>query len=276
MLVPGYECAGVCPWLERSELQGKVLRAISGDDIILVLKKIITANNYIYITIDETMILGKDCPPYHELFVYGFDEAEEIFFVADFTFRGKYSLEKVSYKEMKMAYESAASYTGGGLICWSVNLKAHYNFDSTLVYEGIKDYLDGKSYNLRYVKTYHQAPDTVSGILSYQFLVAHMYEPKNQMLKCLHNLYDHKKLMHERLYFMSEKNYINIENAIRYSEILKMADMAWKLYLKYEISGQRKLLDKEVTILNEMEQKERYILSKVVLQLEKTKRPLFF
>ena len=194
VLEPGYDSASTCPWIDRSEIREDILEALTEDNIITILKKLILADNYIYVTVEESVFLHKEAPLYHELFLYGYDDQARRFHVADFTFRNRYSLETVSLEEMEKAYEMAKGYTGGTIVCWRVNKDAKYLFDVSLVERSFKEYLDGWSYKSRYVESYYQGSESFGGIDLYGFLAEHMYERDNQMLKCLHNLYDHKSL----------------------------------------------------------------------------------
>lgn len=55
VLEPGYDSASVCPWIDRSEIREDILKALTEDNIITILKNLILADNYIYVTVEESI-----------------------------------------------------------------------------------------------------------------------------------------------------------------------------------------------------------------------------
>lgn len=72
-------------------------------------------------------------PFYHELFVYGFDDATARFSVAGFTFKSKYSLEFVEYNIYEAAYSQTISTNKSFMLFWKINENAVYDFDKSQV-----------------------------------------------------------------------------------------------------------------------------------------------
>lgn len=262
---PPYEIALVCPYVLRSEWQGEAIRTIINDDIVNIVEKAINIDNYVFLLVDEDKFLHIGHPFFHELFIYGYDNEEKFFYVGDFTFHGKYSLERISYDELKEAYEETYTYNNGGsMALWKINAHAKYDFDVKLVYKCLQEYLVGISYNQRCVKCYFQAPDNICGIYTYDFLVLHMYEHERQMLKCLHNLYDHKKLMLERLIYMEDKEFIPKTFSKQFKKITSDAGIICNLYIKYELTLNTEYLDKIVIMLLEIKNNEKRLYSKIL------------
>lgn len=182
--------------------------------------------------------------------------------MADFTFNhGKYQYETVSFSEIAEAYSSAVSAgrnlnNEGAAKLWHVKRDAHYKLDVPLIRDELQEYLNGYSYSNRFTRVYWQAPLNKSGIDVYPFLCENL--EKSGMRKCLHNLYDHKRLMLERIGYLEKKGYISDKDKIqeKYSILVKEAQTASNLYIKYSITGRIEILEKIKCILKSIMEEE--------------------
>lgn len=271
VLDPPYDFSPYCPWFWKSELSAETIHAFDSN-IISFCKKCIDTNNYMLLFVDESKFscIKKNAPLFHDIFIYGYDDDDELFFTADFTFgNGKYQYKNISFSNMQNAYLSAVQ-SGknlndeGFVVLWHLRNDAHYSFDLSHVKDTLTEYLNGYSYINRFVRMYHQAPLNQAGMDVYPFL--RQYLQTHGTRKCLHNLYDHKKLMLERIVFMKRNSYLIDNVAIEegFQQIVKMASIATNLYIKYEITKDVSILNKISSYLSDIENKERTYLSALV------------
>lgn len=92
---------------------------------------------------------------------------------------------------------------------------------------------------------------------------------KSGMRKCLHNLYDHKQLMLERLGYLENKEYISDKDRMqeKYSILVKEVQMAVNLYIKYSITGKIELVEKIKCILKSVMEEEIRLFKQLVIIL---------
>lgn len=260
---PAYDFSIFCPWFWKSELSHETISSFEPDIINFIIKCIDT-DNYMLLFVDESKLncIDSEMPLFHDIFIYGYDYERKFFYVADFTFNhGKYKYETVSFSEISEAYSSAVSAgknlnNEGAAKLWHVKSDAHYSLDVTLIRDELQEYLKGYSYSNRFTRVYWQAPLNKSGIDVYPFLCENL--DKSGMRKCLHNLYDHKQLMLERLGYLVNKGYISDKDKIqeKYSILVKDTQIAVNLYIKYSITGKIELLEKIKFILESIMEEE--------------------
>lgn len=256
---PSYDFSAFCPWFWKSEMSVETI-AMFEPDIINFIMKCIDSGNYLLLFVDESKFssMPDKTAFFHDIFIYGYDLEEKIFLTADFTFNhGKYQYEPVTFSDMKEAYASAVSSgknlnNEGFAKLWHVRSDASYSLDIPLIKDSLKEYLDGYSYANRFSRTYHQAPLNKAGVKVYDSLIENL--DKAGMRKCLHNLYDHKKLMLERIQYLEAKGYLSSgkDTYGSYPDIVNKAVLATNLYIKYGLTGKETLLPKIAGILSEI------------------------
>lgn len=271
---PAYDFSIFCPWFWKSELSHETISAFEPDIINFIIKCIDT-ENYMLLFIDESKLssIQSETPLFHDIFIYGYDYENKLFFVADFTFNhGKYQYETVPFLEIAEAYSSAVSAgrnlnNEGAAKLWHVKMDAHYNLDVPLIRDELQEYLKGYSYSNRFTRVYWQAPLNKSGIDVYPFLCDNL--DKSGMRKCLHNLYDHKQLMLERLGYLENKGYISDKDRMqeKYSILVKEVQMAVNLYIKYSITGKIELVEKIKCILKSVMEEEIRLFKHLLIAL---------
>jgi len=217
--LPDYNCFDYCPFLFVQHIKRELIeRFMSNETIVDFFKNAIAEGNYIYGLFDESEFLEEDKPFHHDLFIYGYDDNEERFHVADFTFTGKYSFEKVSYNEIQSAYYGVARadddfYQGmGGLLLISKK-KANYGFDSILVEKTINEYLTSVNSINAYRSIKNPSKWDVYGLDVYT-MVSEFWDEVSRKeaqpdFRNLHNIYSSQILMIKRLEYMMENGYLD-------------------------------------------------------------------
>lgn len=106
------------------------------------------------------------------------------------------------------------------------------------------------------------------GVKVYDFLIENL--DKAGMRKCLHNLYDHKKLMLERIQYLEVKGYLSSgkDTYGSYPDIVNKAVLATNLYIKYGLTGKETLFPKIAGILSEIKEKETEIFMQLLIDLK--------
>ena len=84
-------------------------------------------------------------------------------------------------------------------------------------------------------------------------------EKKYLDIRIFHLLYEHKLFMQYRI------NYINEHVAEKYYAVVKLTELLKMLSLKYLIINDAKILERMTTLLNKIENEERYILEQLKL-----------
>lgn len=274
VMVPGYDFSYFCPWIWRGEFNPATVNELCGD-IIDFIKKAIRQNNYLLIMVDESKInaLKRSESFFHNLFIYGYDETAQQLLVGDFTFKERFSFEKISFDEFRNAYKNVLSVVNkldgnGGVTLWHMHRDVSYRLDIQFVKQRFVDYLNGYSYMNQCVKGYYQAPDNVIGINVYTFLCEGMEKLKettSDMRKCLHNLYEHKRLMVERLEYMIKQGYISEREILNEcKEIAKMAEVSCNLYIKFQLTQKWEMRDRIKELLREMKAREEKVYLKII------------
>lgn len=229
----------------------------------------INLNNYIYAVFDQAHFLqGYESLP-HDLFIYGFNEESEVFYVADFTFKEKYSFAEVSFSQIEKAYYGIKEnddwlYGGkGGLSLLSFNSKATYDFNIMLVIELFEEFLLGKNSYEKSREISHQSPPCVFGLEVYPKLAEDLIRVKNRWQEVdyrpFHVIYDHKILMLQRIKYLEQHGYLKEAPKIydHYKQLEHNALMARNLLIKATLTQDFTIIDKVIAIMKVIETSER-------------------
>lgn len=164
----------------------------------------------------------------HNFMVYGYDDADQEFYITDFFVNGKYAREKCTYDELEKALQTAQMNRHFVNLIYGVKLKEiEYKFEVDMLLEKLTDYLgsvnlfckyrtrmdeefySNKGGNAYYYFSYAEMKDLYFFGLSFYDKLADMAEKKSARLKRpLDLLYEHKLLMSRRLDFLWKNKYI--------------------------------------------------------------------
>lgn len=163
-----------CPFLFFNTVEQDL--ALQKYSLIEYIESMIDAGYYLIFFVYTSQINAYDIvDEFHDIMVYGYDNKNELLYIADHFKNGKYSFEKCSYEEMNRAFYSDKSQIkkdknqreykifkfikyDDSMSNIKVNLKYDYehrfNIDKLRIKESIKNYLEGKivvNWNTRYV-----------------------------------------------------------------------------------------------------------------------------
>lgn len=218
----------------------------------------------------------------HDTFIYGYDDVKKIFYIADFFQGRKYDFSTAAFDEMDAAFQCRDKLKNGNWVFYDdiILLKPRHDpkavFEPARVRSSLEAYLKGRPLIDTFQRTRNYTPmkekDNLFGMNCYQILHRHInyIEETGDILDerpyGLHIMYEHKKIMTERLQYMKQKEYI--ANADKYINIY--ADLAQKiligrnLYIKYSITKDREIMKKISKIVSDAEMVEADVLPEMI------------
>lgn len=262
-----------CPFLVIEMISKKFLKYYNLD-IIEVIKDNINNNKYAYFLVNEAYIpaYGKKKECFHDLFVYGYSNDENLFYIADCFAGGKYKYKTCTYKELEMAISTITEENEiwfDGCIYFMSLKESEYEFSRSRVISSIEDYLQGKPISCWDCDDLHgryNIDELKFGIDTYKFLTEKVTMLKNNKYRAnqIFTLFwDHKKHMCKII------NYLGLEQF--YDLMLGMeqnARILRNLYLKYTIKEDELILNKMNEILKKSENWERNIYPEIIKQIK--------
>lgn len=287
-MMPGSSSLKQCPYLVFSLLTKEQIESYCGNIIDFIIKTI-DLEGYVYGVFDEAKILCDAEVDYkfpHELFIYGYNRDEEVFYVGDFTFQDHYSYNTVSFADVERGYEVITAqedhmfkddYKGKrGLYVIIKNSDTPvYELDVELIKASLKEYLNSEDSKNHFRMMRNRFNDTTFGIKVYDKVLLqidkqlHAEEPDFD-IRALHVMYDHKVLMYERLKYMMNHGFLkfNQETLDEYATVVTNMLTARNLLVRISITDEIESSVRFKTYLNAAKEKEIGILFKVLAELE--------
>ena len=286
-MMPGCSAMKECPYLIFSLITKPQIESYCGDVIDFIVKTI-DLGGYVYGAFDEAKMLCDVSVDYkfsHELFIYGYNMDEEVFYVGDFTFKDKYSYTTVSFDKVKKGFDALTAgedhvfkddYKGTrGLYVIQKNTEnRYYDIDASLILDTLKEYLNGDDTKNHFRMMRNRFDDTVFGVNVYDALLArvdkqlHEEEPDFD-IRALHIAYDHKVLMLDRLKYLMANEVIPFEQDLldEYAVVVDNMLAARNLLVRISVTGEIEAGARIKGYLNDAKAKEMAILSHVVNEL---------
>lgn len=218
----------------------------------------------------------------HELFIYGYNMDEEVFYVGDFTFKDKYAYTTVSFEDVKKGFDTLEAgedhvfrddYKGTrGLYVIQKNVDSrYYEMDTVLIKRTLIEYLEGSDTKTHFRMMRNRFDDTVFGVNVYDALIKRVEKQLKQEepdfdIRALHIAYDHKVLMHERLKYLMANEVIPFDQAMLddYAKVVDDMLTARNLLVRISVTGEIEAGERIKGYLNLARDKETIILGKVV------------
>ena len=243
------------PWLEinyiKKEIGYKIMKGLE------LIKTYIDAGYYFYafFKVDE-IAAYKNHLHYHDPLIYGYSDEKEEFYFADNYKNGKYGLGVASYKEMESAINNYAREDPFHIICikykndkkWKT-----FQFDKEAYISFLRDYVEqtncarcwavpGVNYKFMEGRRW--------GIGVYSYIQEYLDEMKKSNMwadhRGLYVILEHKRILEKALTYMLgeqwKEKYPLVWELIE--KDIRMANIALHLFLKYEITLDKQILDK--------------------------------
>lgn len=262
-----------CPFVVYNRAERNIVNK-AYHDIIEYLCDLILDNRYVYVLVDRFYV---SCYPqsyqkehhYHDIFLYGFDQEEKIFYAADF-FDGKYSLKKTTFSEIKQGYESVKDNEDWlhGVISLQVIKTMVYNLDVNKVIRNLREYIErfNPSVHNEILFSYMKSDYFDFGINIYQTLLRY-FDAENVNFKVdlrpFHLLCDHKRILVEMVRHLIRNHYL-LEKSVDFDQVTQLESNAMvirNVLIKYNITGNKKELIRCKNLLQQLMKDEKALIS---------------
>ncbi|GAV12345.1 hypothetical protein [Paenibacillus sp. NAIST15-1] len=263
-----------CPFITEQIINKTFIRNKWNNDIVGFIIDCINLGYYIYLIVDEYYISAswayKKQSFTHDLFVFGYNKSLKKFNIADNFKHGIYAYNTCSFYELQKAYSSLKNadedYLGfnGCVRLYNINPKVIYEFNIDLVIDSINDYLVGKSTPR---EPEHYRKNYVFGINVYNYMRDYLKAVHKECdLRAFHTLFEHKKLMLQRIQFMEKLGFLENSGLIYddYSAVKNKCETNLFRLIKFNMTQNSSLLDKVVSSMDEIVSREKYALENLL------------
>lgn len=234
----------LCPWVEYHQVKrGLLLR--SGASLANFIKEALRSNYYISVVMDQKELPITPYGKLHETLIYGYDENEEMCYVADFTFSqsGKYTFTKVPFESVVkacLAVSDEADFSDG-IRLLRYDPTANYAFDKSWVKKSLLYYVNSNDAYSHYCETFNKQLQFSHGISVYdcilQASVKSLEDQKPLDARAIQNKYDHIVMMQHRIQYMLDMNFLDdssllveCQSIARQLDILRFRAIASRLF----------------------------------------------
>ncbi|MGG4094502.1 hypothetical protein [Paenibacillus lautus] len=265
------------PLLECKSIKKEIISACSIDPSAFAISNI-DEGYYVYACVDIFYIPEYQSNKHknHDIFVFGYDDDEQTFFVADF-FKGHYSCQTISFDCFSAAVNSTfrdENQFKDIQMLKTLDNPVHsvYCFDIDNVLIQLKDYLGEYNSSLRYREFEAPLPDTDNrtwGLGVYDSLISSISQEKVPKVtrRSLHALYEHKKLMVGRVKYLLDNEYITEKKVLEKHKIIETKSLILRnIFMK----SMARSFDKNpiVSKLKELQNMDNEALAELVYLLE--------
>lgn len=271
-----------CPLLICDTISRELVMA-NKIDIIDFICNAIDKEQYVKIYLDEFYLPYRSSYQWrhliHESLFFGYDnDKKQLYGLAYITDANGYGFKEfsVDMNNVKQAFEQVPiidSVQKNRIMFMSCNWEKFYEFDLQVVKDSIYEYLHSFRTDLKFVSINNANSYYVFGLEIYEKLVNYyMEEESERTVIPLHIIYEHKRLMYDRLKYMMENEYMdNDEDFLnQYLRIVKEAYLCKLFFIKCSIQNNvgsnEKLKDKIENLKNQDE-----LLMQQIYQKIKTK-----
>ena len=246
---------------------------------------------YIYGVCNEKYLHHFQENFYHELFIFGYDLNENIFYCADFTFSnsGKYTFTQKPIEQVCRGFADVPDQEDyllcgeGGIILSRLSpvKEKPYKIEVPYLKRNLTEYLEGRNSFKHYSVLYNTEPkqnniedkrNRAFGIDVYDVFTAYLSEFHDDFhpdYRAFHNLYEHKKLMVKRIEYL-EKNHLihqNINKEI-YLKVENLSQILYLMIIKYHYKKDHEILEKMLRHINEIRNMEKEELALLLNSLK--------
>lgn len=266
-----------CPLLYTQLIKRKLIKSFCNDYLEFI-KKCIDQDNYIYMVVEQGCFLDYDSLP-HDILIFGYDDSEEVVHVADFTFKNKYSLEKVPYESLIKSIDMISEKKDfvfdfkGGVLLLSYDKSSEYTFDTKLVRDSFIEYLECVETTDRFRSYRMPWRGETYGLEVYDTVIDFLRDihrhKKEFDYRSLHNIYSHKVLMVKRLKYMQENSYIReAENIIvEYTNLKEQMLVLVNKFLRCMVRNNANTLPEIIDSLLKIKNHEKELITAIIPKL---------
>jgi len=265
-----------CPFLDTQRIRKDIINKHWRSNIDFIID-MLNQGYYIYLIVNTRYISSykpsRTHDLNHDMFIYGYDQIENEFFIADNFNHGAYSFEKCSYSELENALGNLNPDkidVGFNNAIYLLSYKESNTklLDLNRIQQGIRAYLDGTEFD-----------DCKDPNGSYGIEVYQDYQSYISLLKLgqaeidyrpIHVFYEHKFLMWKRIEYLCEHGILRDDSKLlqEFEQISKWSIVIRNLVLKFSITKDKELLDKIPKQLDVIKCTETDLLEEVLSQFK--------
>lgn len=270
------------PYLKKQYLSWETFPKDKVDIVDFVIANI-TSDYYFYCYVDEYDIPHRK--PYHtyhlmhDLFIYGFDNENNVFMILGYDENKQFKKNKVSYDDFRTAFlhndaDKKKQYWTDRIYMFKFDDTANYNFDVQCIIDLTEDYLQSRNTGERDRRFHNPYDMTIFGIKTYDCLITYYKMLLEHRLsfdvRIPYLLWEHKKCMRERLDFMiHEKDYDNLNGCFEeYIKLEEIAKTILNLMMKYNQRENPSYINKIIGYLQQLKKGEVTTLEDVLVKLK--------
>lgn len=268
-----------CPLLCCDSITREMIGAMNIDIVDFVCISI-SCNNYVKLYLDEYYLpyrfLYKKTHYIHESLFFGFDyDKNELYGLAYVSDEKGYHFKEftVCMNDVRQAYNALVDegVQKERITLMSCNREKYFEFDKKAVRNSIYEYINSIQTDLRYAEINNPNKKYIFGLNIYDALINY-YEKgaKSKSVIPLHIIYEHKKLMLDRIMYMIDNQYINYNQKIinDYLKIIKEAYKCKLLFLKYSYSDTESAYKKLEKCINEIKILDKNLMESLYLLMD--------
>ena len=218
-----------CPWLQVNQIRREVVLRIC-HRITDYVKALLAEGFYVYAAGNTEHIPAYHNEHYcaHNLFVYGYDDKLQLFYISDFFVKGKYERATCSYDELEMALQTSNMNRHFVNLIYGVKLKEiEYVLELDWLNEMLNEHLNSENLFCKYRtrqdeeyysnkegnKYYHFSFSEIKtkyyfGISYYDKISEMVLDNSPKLLRPLDLIYEHKVMMSNRVEFLHQNGYL--------------------------------------------------------------------
>ena len=220
-----------------------------------------------------------------EALFFGYDLKNKIFKFLSFDTIKEYRILEMTFDDLMKAFFSPVTRTlvkncdwpvvgeEYGILLYRFNDKAKYSIDINSIIRQMEEYIYSKNSSHRFEIIDNEEIDHVYGLDIYKVLLSwlSLYNSEGIDIRPICGLWDHKKIMKDRISYLVEKGYLDeSKNQLgKYSKVEEIANKIRLLLFKYNLTRNNSILKKMIFLLKELPDMEFDILYDVISDLKK-------
>lgn len=234
---------------------------------------------YVYLFVDEFYIPGRtlynSTHVTHDILIHGYDHENRLLYVSGFNKSVVYGQWTIPYDDLVKGYHMADISGFKNMIVRMKYNDLFQDFNSLFpIYESITDFLQSRNSSERFREVCPPLDtDYVFGLNIYENLISYLAEVLlgNYTLNVMpfHIIFEHKRVMCDRLRFLMEKYNIDLEQPLLgYTDMEENSLKLRTSCIRYSFRPENHLISKMRGILEKILQNERVYMKEIVNQLE--------
>jgi hypothetical protein len=268
----------ISPFLEALKLNREILELMHLEATAFI-EGCIGLGYYIYLNVDEYYIPSRENTLKrhfsHDVMINGFDSEARALSIYGFTDRRRLECVNMEYAEFSKAYSSLREIEPDLLqvVLYRLNRDAEFSFDIGGFCEQLEEFLQGSNSSMRF-RALRTPWERIYGIKAYDHLIEYIDEclcnSAKIEVKIFHFLYEHKKLMKDRLEFMLENAIISNRGILaEWKYVLECCQKVRNYILKSDVRGSGiKGADEIKGILSRLHNHEYSVLCELLSELK--------